>query len=150
MSTTRIRLASFILVSSALLGGCGADDDASEQPTNATSSASSATDDAFRECLADQGVDLPEEGTTPDPSQLDPAAMQQAMEACGDLAPDGLLGGPDGASAMPDTSALRAFTQCLSRRDVEVEADLAAIQELDLTDRKVSRAFDACAPLIGQ
>lgn len=135
------------LLLSSVLTGCG-EPQQTDGPSDDTSASSDA---AFRQCLSEQGLELPEadSSSSPDPSQLDPAVMQRAMEACGDLAPDGLPGLAGGTGG-PDESAVKAFRQCLAKREVKVEADLTAIQQLDLADPKVRRAFDACSGLIGQ
>lgn len=144
MTTPRLLVAALLLACSAPLAGCGGGDEADPAGSDASSSSD---EQAFRDCLADQGVELPEAGASPDLAELDPAALQEAMAACGDLAPEGL---PGGAAGTPDPTALKAFQQCLRKRDVRVKADLASIQELDRSDPKVVEALDACAGLIGQ
>lgn len=143
MSRTLALLVGLLL--SSVLTGCGEPQQEESPPDDASASSSDA---AFRQCLSEEGLELPAANGSgsPDPSQLDPAVMQRAMEACGDLAPDGLPGG----AAAPDESAVKAFRQCLAKREVEVAADLTAIQELDLADPKTRRAFNACSGLIGQ
>lgn len=151
MTSLRLVLAGLLLATSPLLASCGGEETtATDAPADSSQAATG--DEAFQQCLADQGVELPEAGASPDLSGLDPAALQEAMGACGDLAaPEGFPGGPGGAGAgAPDPTALKAFAKCLKKRDVKVEPDLASIQQLDRTDPKVTKAFDACAGLIGQ
>ncbi len=128
-------------------------DDAGGSPSSSASASSPessapAGQEAFAECLAEQGIELPAEGETPDLESFDRAQLQSAMEECGDLAPSDLPSGAPGDSA-PDQSALDAFAECMKDRDIVVEPSLEAIRELDPDDRAVQRAVEACAPLIG-
>jgi hypothetical protein len=71
---------------------------------------------AFRDCMADNGVELPEErpepgSERPERTEEERAAFREALEACEDLKPEGFgrgpgcgPGGPGGPGERPDES----------------------------------------------
>ena len=150
---------------------------ASADPSPATSAlpaagASGAPDfAAYRDCLAENGVTLPEMGQTVPggerpsampsalpsggpgafpgglPDGVDQEAFDAAQDACADLAPVGGPGGAGGPVAI-DESAVAAFRSCLSDNGVEVAEDQDPMRELDRTDPVVQTALDTCAPLL--
>ncbi len=128
------------------LAACGGSNDA-ESSSSSQGAPAPAGLGAFAECLAEQGVELPAEGETPDFASTDLTQLRAAIEACGDLAPEGLPSGALGG-AIPDQSAIDAIAACLEDRDVIVEPSLEAIRTLDPDNRKVQRAMQACAALI--
>ncbi len=122
--------------------GGGAPDSA-----EAASSDTAPSDDAFAECMRENGVDLPEgqfqagagatPGQAPDGTMLtepprdmtgpaasiDGEAFEAAREACADLLPEGavMFGGPGGpGGAGVDASAFRAYTSCMTDHGVEL------------------------------
>ena len=114
-----------------VLAGCGGADAASSTDSSAEGDTSAATEDemaAYQECLADQGVELPEmpaggapsgDGAQPEPPAegaeppadgeapmggpggegVDREAFAAAQEACAELAPEGMAEGGPGATA---------------------------------------------------
>jgi hypothetical protein len=158
VSVTRSRVLAMAAVVAFFLVGCSSDSETDSASSATDSSASSESTDgsdeasseeqAFRDCLKENGVELPEEGSSerPDPSSIDQEALQEAMSACSSLAPSDLPSG--GAGGGVDQSAIDAFVGCLADRGITVEADLAAIQELDRSKPKVRKAFEKCQGLI--
>ncbi len=127
---------------------------------------------AYRDCLADNGVTLPEMGAPGGerpsampsampsggpgafpgalPEGVDQEAFAAAQAACADLAPaggPGGLGGPGGAGSI-DESALAAFRSCLSDNGVELAEEQDPLRDLDRSDPAVQSAVDTCAPLL--
>jgi hypothetical protein len=128
---------------------------------------------AFSDCLAEQGVELPEggfpggapdaDGGTPPsmpeggdlalPEGGDPGAMQDAMAACGDLLP---AGGPGGGLPDVDQEALRVYTSCLEDHGVTLPTfgapgDAPPTTGDESTDPSLdpdtAAALEACEPL---
>ena len=104
--------------------------------SGATTDAEAGTDDTaafdeYRQCMADNGVDLPdpEDATAPerDPSDTSDGApgeipepdadFEAAQEACADLAPAGAMG-PGGRP--PDDAEFQAYISCLEDNGVDV------------------------------
>lgn len=163
-----------LLVLGLALAGCGSSgEEATTQDTGGvTTTAPAATGDsatdedrqAFADCLAEQGVELPEggfpgapdaDGGTPPslPEGGDPGAMQDAMAACGDLLP---AGGPSGDLPEVDQEALRVYTSCLEDHGVTLPTfgapgDGPPTTGDDSTaptlDPDTVAAQEACAPL---
>lgn len=135
-----------------LLGGCGSDSSESSPGSASTSTTSTAPSGQpqvsaeFRQCLEDQGVQLPSgaptDGSAP---SIDPG-LQEALEACASLAPTEAASGAPGGAV--DQSALDAFADCMNENGVNVDASLQAVTALDQTKPKISKALDVCAPLI--
>jgi hypothetical protein len=146
------RLAAVGATSCALLAlaGCGgsADTASSDAAPAGAGSGDAATADAYRECLAKHGLELPAMGEGGAPPGAPPAdgaepgaapqappdgdAFAAAQEACADLAPEGGMGGPGGGGqggmgqGGMDTEALQAYTECLTENGVElVQPDAA-------------------------
>lgn len=129
---------------------------------------------AYRECMADNGVVLPDRGTPPSgmldgspsgmptgtppsgtpagglpgglPEGVDQDTYDAAQAACASLAPQMRPGvaGPVGA----DATALAAFTSCLADHDVTVPAGDDPLRSLDSSDPTVKAALETCAPLL--
>jgi hypothetical protein len=129
---------------------------------------------AYSDCMAQNGVTLPDMGGAPPsgmptarpsampsgapagggfpgglPDGVDQATFDAAQAACADLAPQG---GPGGAGAgnpgAVDATALAAFTSCLGDHDVPVADGQDVLRDLDRTDATVKAAWEACAPLL--
>lgn len=100
------RAAAALLAAAALAGGvgaCGGDDSDSGSDAAATPAAPSADQraafDELRQCLSEQGVDVPDPGSGGPPGERgepDPELLE-AFEACRDILPAGELPGPGGA-----------------------------------------------------
>ncbi|MEI6361124.1 MAG: hypothetical protein WCP95_03235 [Actinomycetes bacterium] len=132
---------------------------------------------AYRDCLAKNGVTLPDQGgagtrpsgmpTTlpsgmppggpgadspgaiPLPSGVDQATFDKAQTACASLRPEFGPGGAGGPVQI-DTTAVAAFTSCLGDHDVKVADGQDWMGQLDRTDPKVAAALKICAPLLPQ
>jgi len=153
----RIILAILALVAVALLAaGCGgsSSDSSSESAAASTTSTtgSGASTASFRDCLKQNGID------TVDPSQagaaggppqgLDPAKLQQAMQACGSLAPQGGFGGaaPGGQS----NAGSMKFQQCLEDNGVSGFGQGAPGSGTQADREKFQKAMQACGDLAPQ
>lgn len=143
----------------------------------ATPAASGARDmTAYRDCMAENGVTIPDMGTPPSgragapasappsgmpaggpagmpgglPDGVDQEAFDAAQAACADLAPafgPGGAGDP-GASGTVDATALAAFQSCLADNGVSVAEGQDPLKDVDRGDPVVQAAMDTCAPLL--
>lgn len=187
--TYRSLLVSMSAVALLALTACGGSSSASSDGTAAahSSTASSAASSAgsapagapdfaaFRSCMQDNGVTLPDMGQPPAgaqngappsampsgappsgapgaggfpgglPDGVDQATYDAATKACADLAPQG---GPGRGAAGIDASALQAFKTCLIDHDVTVPDGDNWIASLDRKDATVAAAMKTCAPLM--
>lgn len=126
--------ASLLVVAPLSLAACGGSSSASTSTAKAGNSsgngnqASAADMQAYRECLAKNGVSMPtppangesrppsgESDGTP-PSMPDQSTMQAAQKACADLAPAG--GTNPGAAPGGGGQEMQAFAQCLTKNGV--------------------------------
>jgi hypothetical protein len=127
---------------------------------------------AYRDCMAQNGVTLPDfgggQGTPPSgmpsggarpsgapggpggqlPAGVDQGAWDAARAACADLQPTGFPGGPGGPAANLDASALAAYASCLSDHGVTIASGTDGMRQLDRSDPTVAAAMDTCAPLL--
>jgi hypothetical protein len=153
------------------LTACGGDStaDATVQASTAEGAPSAAPDiTAYRDCMAENGVTLPDMGAPPTampsampsggpgafsgglPDGVDQEAFDAAQAACADLAPafgPGGAGGPGGSGTI-DATALAAFRSCLSDNGVTVAEGQDPMRDLDRSDPDVKAAMDTCAPLL--
>ena len=92
MSATRIGMRAIVtaLVLSLVLAGCGDngdgdDPDGSGVPPSAGEPHLPPFElpAEFRECMADEGIEIPESGVLP--ADVDPVRFQEALQACGEL-----------------------------------------------------------------
>jgi hypothetical protein len=157
------------------LTACGGTSTASSTTRSTTapgSAAAGAPGDfaAYRDCMAQNGVTLPDMGTPPSgmptsmpsgtppqggaggfpgglPEGVDQETYDDAQAACASLAPQM---GPGGAGpGAVDATALAAFTSCLTDHDVTVpEGGDDPLRGLDRSDPTVQAAFETCAPLM--
>ncbi|MFN8167890.1 MAG: hypothetical protein U0S36_03805 [Candidatus Nanopelagicales bacterium] len=88
----------------------------------------------------------PGDGTQRVPEGVDASSFATAQEACASLRPSGGPGGGGPGGAGVDSSALAAYTSCLSDHDVKVSTP-ADLRALDTSDTTVSAALATCAPL---
>lgn len=163
-------LALGLLLTFTACGGGGDDDTATATGDTAASSESSEGDTAYQDCLAEQGVELPDfgggeggppEGFDPEsgsippggggqgglPEGVDQEALQEAMEACADLAPEGGFGGGPGGAGL---EALEAYRSCLADNGVEVpeSTEGSPPASIDETDPDFAAANEVCAALL--
>jgi hypothetical protein len=105
---------------------------------------------AFRDCLNNNGVELPEGGlglgaggVRPSlPEGIDQAALQKAVAACQSEMPAGMAL-PGGANG-PD---LTAFFTCLRDNGVDVKEN-ATPADIPVSDPKFAAASETCRPLL--
>jgi hypothetical protein len=139
-------LGAAVLLLAVALSACGGSSaDSAEAAPSATAASD---DDAFTDCMRENGIELPEGrqfqagvGATPGPApdgtmltepprdmtgpaaSIDGDAFEAAREACADLLPEGavMFGGPGGpGGAGVDASAFRAYTSCMADHGVEL------------------------------
>jgi hypothetical protein len=153
------------------LTGCGGDSSAEATVESTAAAAPSGAPDitAYRDCMAENGVTLPDMGAPPTampsaessamppggpgafagglPDGVDQATFDAAQAACADLAP---VAGPGGAGGpvQIDESAVAAFRSCLADNGVEVADGQDPMRDLDRGDPTVKAALDTCSPLL--
>lgn len=177
MSTTsRSRTVPALVIAAAAvafsLAGCGGGNDsaAATNTTTAEGAAAGGDADAFRDCLKEHGVDLPDDigqggpgqGQPPTDGQAptgppsggqpfgDDPELQEAFNACQDQAPAGALGGA------PDSQALQAYSSCLRDHGVDIPdqstststGQPAAPPTFDRNDPDFAAASEACQALL--
>jgi len=141
-SRSRLFLGACAVLGAVALTACGGSA-ADTAAASSSAEAPDAADDAFADCMRENGVDIPEgqfqagagvpPGRAPDATMLteppsdvtgiDGDAFEAAREACEDLLPEGavMFGGPGGAGgAGIDESALRAYRSCMTDHGVEL------------------------------
>ena len=125
----------------------------STAPASAAASGAAGPPDvaAYRDCMASNGVTMPDLQQGPPPSSLpqgiDQATFDAAQTACASLAPHGGPG-PGAGPGDIDATALAAFAGCLSDHGVTLASGADATRQLDRTDPTVKAAMDICAPLL--
>lgn len=125
----------------------------STAPASAAASGAAGPPDvaAYRDCMASNGVTVPNMEQGPPPSGLpigvDKATFDAAQAACASLAPHGGPG-PGAGPGDIDATALAAFASCLSDHGVTLASGADAIRQLDRTDPTVKAAMEICAPLL--
>lgn len=123
-------LIAIIAACSITLVGCGGEDAGVTTADSGAAASSSGQGqgpdsgemDAFRECLAENGVDMsgqPPSGAEGGQPSFDQDAMQQAQEACADLMPEGGFGGGRGGF---NSEAQQEWIACLNEQGVQVES----------------------------
>lgn len=159
-----------VLISTALLlvaTACGSKSSASSADTAGTApSANQAAFQAYRDCMAQHGVNMPQRGQRgqgqADQGQgssgpggfggtipgVDQATMQAAQDACKDLRPSG---GPGGGSGNP---AFQAYASCMKDHGVAIptrgqgSASSAPPSTIDRNSDAFKTANDACQALL--
>jgi hypothetical protein len=147
-------LLAMLLAGAAACGGAGGTKAAAPK-----TSASADPQGAFRQCLRQHGVALPDRGSraqgggppsarpTRRPSDfpsLSPS-LRQAVQACASLAPNG------GRFAGVDQSALKAFQSCMSQHGVKITNSFRPGARRSFTaDPKAAAAFRTCRALLPQ
>jgi hypothetical protein len=150
-----------LALASAACGGSGASaSGASPTPSSGDQSAAFA---AYRQCLKDHGVDLPQFGQRrpnparqsprpsgqprPFPSGIDQQKFQEATTACAGKRPAGGFGG-----GVRNRQAFQPYLSCLKDHGVTVPSPSASrgpgpFQRFDPNDPKFQQANSICAPL---
>ncbi len=130
-----LAIAAGVIVALALVaagcGGSGSSSDASGTGTTSTTAtpSSNGSNSAFAECLKENGVEGFDPGSSPQggpPQNLDPAAFQKAMQACGSLRPQGQGFGGPGQNGQSSAQAGRASVVLEEARHRELLAGLRA------------------------
>jgi hypothetical protein len=111
MAVTGRRTAGAVAVLVLALGGCAAQGGTAAAPADEREQAL-----RFTQCLRDNGLDVPDPEAAGGPVRIDgstdPDAVEAAMEACEEFAPD--LAGPGGEPLDQEQMArLRRFAQCM-------------------------------------
>lgn len=128
--------------------GCGGSSPSASSTTTTTDTTAtpSANDSAssFAKCLEENGIEGFDPGSAPQggpPQNVDPAAMQKAMQACGSLRPQGQgFGGPGQGN---QTDAQRAELQsCLQEHGIESFSPGSTQSDADR--QKLQEAMQAC------
>ncbi len=140
-------IAAGVLAALALVAaGCGGSSSSSASGTTDTTAAASSngTNTSFAECLKENGVEGFDPGSNPQggpPQNVDPAAMQKAMQACGSLAPQGQGFGGQGQNGR-SSAQFAELQSCLKEHGVESFAPGAAQSDADR--QKLQEAMQAC------
>ena len=107
---------------------------------------------AARECLAENGVELPEDGERRARDELTDEqreTFEAAKEACADVLPErGGHRGPHGRRAGLDSEEFQAFRECLTENGVELPEDGERPNRDEITDEQreaFEAAKEACA-----
>ena len=79
-------------------------------------------------------------------TQADREKFQKAMQACGDLAPQG--GFPRGGAAGAGGGNFQAFSRCMKRNGAELPGP-GSTTPVDTTSPKYLKAQQKCRPLLG-
>jgi hypothetical protein len=154
-------LAGAALLAAACGGGSGASGGAGAAGGTATARRTGAADpqEAFRQCLRQHGVALPNQGRprggppsgppTGRPSDLPSISpsLRQAFQACASLAPNGgpLGGGLGGV----DQSALKAFRSCMNQHGIKVtNFGRPGMPRSATADPKTAAALRTCRALL--
>lgn len=148
-----------------LLSGCGGADDASNQTPDSAAPATGSGDgdedagrERLRQCLRDNGVELPADagqGDTP-PRDVNLSEVQELLEGeCEEFA-SGAFGNASPERQQEFQDAFAVFAQCMRDQGVEVP-DLTASGgappdpgSIDLSDPKVQAAQEACQSKLPQ
>jgi|SRR5215831_196003 len=145
-----------------LVGGCSAHgagpgvaavQDPSAQPSSSASLSDADRQRRFAQCLRDHGVDAQDPGANGGEVAVqgaDKVRVNDAMEACKDLAPGGSL---SKAMTPEDLDRLRHFAQCLRDHGLDVSDPDPTTGELVITpdsgisktDPRFQEAFTACS-----
>ncbi len=112
--------AGLLLLAPLVAAACGGGDDSAGASNGSNGSSASQGDmEAYRACLAENGVNLPQGGQAGEgqqgggtPPSFDQSAMQQAQTACASLRPQGGFGGGNG-------QGFQEYLSCLSENGVD-------------------------------
>jgi hypothetical protein len=142
--------AGVIVVLALVAAGCGGSGSSSDASgTTATTSttatpSSTGSNSAFAECLKKNGVEGFDPGSAPQggpPQNVDQAALQKAMQACGSLAPQGQGFGGQGQNGQ-SSAQLAELQSCLKKHGIENFSPGSAQSDADR--QKLQDAMQAC------
>ena len=147
-----LAIAAGVIVALALVaagcGGGGSSSDASGTTATTSTTAtpsSTGSNSAFAECLKENGVEGFEPGSAqqggPPPQNVDPAALQKAMQACGSLRPQGQGFGGPGQNGQ-SSAQLAELQSCLKEHGIEGFSPGSAQSDADR--QKLQDAMQAC------
>lgn len=140
-------IAAGVLAALALVAaGCGGSSSSSASGTTDTTAAASSngSNSSFAECLKENGVEGFDPGSSPQggpPQNVDPAALQKAMQACGSLAPQGQGFGGQGQNGQ-SSAQLAELQSCLKKHGIENFSPGSAQSDADR--QKLQDAMQAC------
>lgn len=164
--------AAIIATGTLLLSGCSSSSAATSAESAPSASASGGTQDAYRQCLSENGVKAPSGRPSGQPGgrpsgqpggggggggfggggggqSADPA-FQKAQEACASLRPQGNGSGGNGNA---NASAISAFTSCMKDHGVVLPSASPGSQTdvlsgLNTADTKTAQAYTSCKALL--
>lgn len=144
-----LAIAAAVIVALALVAaGCGGGSSSDASGTTSTTSttttpSSPGSSSAFAECLKKNGVEGFDPGSAPQggpPPNVDQAALQKAMQACGSLRPQGQgLGGPGNGQSNGQFAKLQS---CLKEHGIENFSPGSSQSDADR--QKLQEAMQAC------
>ena len=148
----RLTLATAAAVIAALAlvaAGCGGSSSSNASGTTGTTSApatptSTGSNASFAECLKENGVEGFDPGSRPQggpPQNVDPAALQKAMKACGSLRPQGQGFGGPGQNGQ-SSAQFAELQSCLKKHGIENFSPGSAQSDADR--QKLQDAMRAC------
>jgi len=148
----RLTLATAAAVIAALAlvaAGCGGSSSSNASGTTGTTSApatptSTGSNASFAECLKENGVEGFDPGSRPQggpPQNVNPAALQKAMQACGSLRPQGQGFGGPGQNGQ-SSAQFAELQSCLKKHGIENFSPGSAQSDADR--QKLQDAMQAC------
>ncbi|QEC47437.1 hypothetical protein FSW04_07470 [Baekduia soli] len=166
---------SVLAVAAVALTACGGSSSSSSSQADAsTTTGGNASRAKFRQCLADQGVTLPDRtppsSATPPPTGAPPSTgtppgpggggfgaqdpkTRKAFQACAKYRPRGRgrLAGP-GNGQGPNAQVFTAYLSCIKSKGLKIDASqgFRALGSLDRSDPKVTKALNACQSKLPQ
>lgn len=163
MPTTTSRLPAVAAVLATLaLAACGGSDDGGSASTSSSSSTANAAENdqdaarvRLRECLRENGVDLPDrvEGSGPPPGELDAEAIQDALNGPCKEEQQAAFGSFSDDERQDFEDRFQRFAQCMRENGVEIPditSDEPAAVTIDPDDPDVQRAREACEDVAPQ
>jgi len=146
-----LAIAAGVIVALALVaagcGGSGSSSDASGTTATTSTTAtpsSTGSNSAFAECLKKNGVEGFDPGSAPQggpPQNVDQAALQKAMQACGSLRPQGQGFGGPGQNGQ-SSAQFAELQSCLKKHGIENFSPGSAQSDADR--QKLQDAMRAC------
>jgi len=146
-----LAIAAGVIVALALVaagcGGSGSSSDASGTTATTSTTAtpsSTGSNSAFAECLKKNGVEGFDPGSAPQggpPQNVDQAALQKAMQACGSLRPQGQGFGGPGQNGQ-SSAQFAKLQSCLKEHGIENFSPGSAQSDADR--QKLQDAMQAC------